>query len=703
MRRWARWACAGLAALLAGLATLAWPGPARADAESPPTVVLLTAGLTWADLDAATMPRALGLAARATTATLTHHVPAPRTCPLDGFATLSAGVEIAPAAGGPCPHLPSDSSALRQAWRGWARHVGEEGSPSRLGALGDVLSRAGERRIALGAGAGLALASSSGEAPPWQPLAAPNALAAQVRRACASADVVVADLGWAHSPATRREVRARLEAALAGVAPHATLLLADVADSGTTPQLGIYLQAGGNSRGTWAYSEGTRRAGFVRLVDVTATLLATRNLPTPEAMSGTALTATAAPASASSDTLVALTRRAADTHAAARPFYIAFGLATTAVIAVAAARVTRGWREVTSRRARLGLTVGGLVTLLIGPASWPVSRLLLGHVGVTPVGWAGVLAAVAATACALAGCCLGVNALAARWWRPWRRHWADTGPVLLALAVVLAWVLGSVIAGSPDQLDTLFGSPATTATRFFGLNNAKYALGLAALLALLALTMPTCDPTTARKSHLPLWSGLALGAVFTLLDGAPAWGADVGGPLGVTLGVGTLLWLLHGRRLGLLPVAGFAALGVAISAAFALLDASATPASQSHSGRFVAAVWQGTAAPIITRKLDAMASTFADSDLGWALWAGVAGVACLAAWWRWRARQSQKRAARPRSATPPRLRALLTASTLSLVCASLTNDSGAIILACGGSVIAAAILVWSARYRRRAQ
>jgi hypothetical protein len=98
---------------------------------------------------------------------------------------------------------------------------------------------------------------------------------------------------------------------------------------------------------------------------------------------------------------------------------------------------------------------------------------------------------------------------------------------------------------------------------------------------------------------------LAAGAVLVVVDGLPAWGADVGGVLTLVPAL-TVLALLAGRArvsAARLAAAGFGA--AATAAAIGVADHLRPPDRRSHFGRFVAGVLDGTGGATLERKLAA--------------------------------------------------------------------------------------------------
>jgi hypothetical protein len=145
-----------------------------------------------------------------------------------------------------------------------------------------------------------------------------------------------------------------------------------------------------------------------------------------------------------------------------------------------------------------------------------------------------------------------------------------------------------LLTGSSLQVSSVSGYSPLVAGRFAGIGNVAF--GVLAASALLALAVLARRPLAV----------LAAGAVLVVVDGAPPFGADVGGVLALV----PALALLVTRRPARLAAAGV--LGAAVVTAFALADWSRDPADRTHLGRFVQDVADGTAGTLLRRKADAV-------------------------------------------------------------------------------------------------
>ena len=238
------------------------------------------------------------------------------------------------------------------------------------------------------------------------------------------------------------------------------------------------------------------------------------------------------------------------------------------------------------------------VTLGFLPSAYLARAVPFHHVGVAAY-WAWIaLASVALAA--------GARAVGPR--RP-----ADPAIALLGLTVV---VLGAdVVLGSPLQFNGAFGYSPEVAGRFIGFGNAGFAIFGASALFLACLIA-----ARGGRGTRVIALAILLGAV--LLDGAPMWGADVGGVLALVPAFGLVAVRLLGWRIR--PRAVLLALGgtaVAVLGAVAI-DLSRPPDSRTHLGRLVEQVQRegpGEFVDVVTRKIGLNLSSFGSSPFRWLL------------------------------------------------------------------------------------
>ena len=182
--------------------------------------------------------------------------------------------------------------------------------------------------------------------------------------------------------------------------------------------------------------------------------------------------------------------------------------------------------------------------------------------------------------------------------------------IVVALAAFIAWCGGSargvglatvfvigvdVVTGARWQLDTPLGYSPLVAGRFAGLGN--LAFGVFAAATILAM----------HKRARVFAAALLL--VGVAIDGAPFWGADLGGTLAL-VPAGLVMLGIRGKRL-----MGTAAAAVAVAGAFALIDLARPMQDRTHLGRFAAKVKDGQAWDILHRKAVAALDLIGHSPL----------------------------------------------------------------------------------------
>jgi len=161
----------------------------------------------------------------------------------------------------------------------------------------------------------------------------------------------------------------------------------------------------------------------------------------------------------------------------------------------------------------------------------------------------------------------------------------------LACGLTAAVLVVDVLTGSHLQMSSVAGYSPVVAGRFAGLGNVAF--GILAAAALLAAAS-TRSATVA-----------ALTAVVVVIDGAPMWGSDVGGVLALVPAYVLLVLLLAGRTVNVARLAVAVAVGALVVTAFGVADYARPADQQTHLGRFVGQVLDGTAGGVIRRKAEA--------------------------------------------------------------------------------------------------
>lgn len=391
------------------------------------------------------------------------------------------------------------------------------------------------------------------------------------RDALHDADELVGRL-LAHVDATRDAV------VLLGSAPErndAALAVAAVRAPGMTPGL---LRSGT-----------TQRAGFVQLMDVAPSVLHLLDLEPPDSMRGR-------PIEVADRSGTALSRRAflVDVDAAARfraeivdPVAVVFIALQCGLIGAAVLSMT----GVARRVADVFVPVLSSGALAFVPAVYLARLVPLHDLGLPPY-W-GFLLLVTAALAAIARAAARARAIDA---------------VLIGLGMIVAVLVADGVTGSRLQLNSALGFSAEVAGRFIGYGNAGYAaLAAAALLfaGLIAHRLGAGRLGACRAA----WVGIGVLAVVLVADGAPFWGADVGGVLSMVpaYGVAALLllgWRLRVRIRSVVVIGSATVLAIAVAT---VADMQRAAADRTHLGRLVEQVQGegfGAFSSVVRRKLD---------------------------------------------------------------------------------------------------
>ena len=304
----------------------------------------------------------------------------------------------------------------------------------------------------------------------------------------------------------------------------------------------------------------TRRAGFVQLVDIAPTILERVGLKPPSSMEGSAVEVASQGGSAADrrslleDADAAATFR--DNHVGVIPviFVVAEGLLAVGALLWLAGRG--------AGRLRGALRLAALAALAFIPTVL-LARIFPFENWGDVAYWPFLLAVSFGLAVVfeLAG----------------RRKPLD--PLLLALATIVAVLVVDVLIGTPLQFNNPFGYSPKVAGRFAGFGNLGYAaLGAAAVLlaGLLAHRI---------RGRRGAYVAVGMLVVVFVADGAPFWGADVGGVLSMLPSFAVTAYLLLGLRLRLRAIVLSAVAAVTAVVAFGLFDLTRPADERTHLGR----------------------------------------------------------------------------------------------------------------------
>ncbi|GII65461.1 hypothetical protein Skr01_55460 [Sphaerisporangium krabiense] len=607
-----RRAFGALAVIISGLLL----APAAARADTPPARVALIGvpGLHWDDVTAADTPHLWRLAGQSALGSLSVRAVGRTTCPYDGWLTVSAGVRssVGSRCGPPPPAEQRDAGAVIPDfnWLWTVRDV------QFAGTLGEAVHAAGQCTSAVGPGAVLALADRSGRVDRYA--SSPDKVTDWSACRVLAVDVddlirpyiqderlaeVPDKLSSAQRKAALKAADAKAGAVLAQLPPDTAVAVAGLADHGSEPHLRAAMWRAPGAEGRLLGARSTQRDDMVILPDITASMLATAGLAVPPTVIGTPWS----PGRPTSlDDAVTSLRRAdlagQTIRAVGGLFFTLLAVAQVAFYAVAflLLRRRRGLESV--RVAALGLASVPVSTYLINLTPWDAAPLP----ALTLV--SGILLCTAA----LTSLALAVPALWARL-RGRPRAASVLGPSSVVAAVTAAVLLGDLLTGTPLQLDSVMGYTGVVGARYYGLGNIPFALLATAVLLVATAVADRLVRTGRRPWAVALVAGL--GGFAMILDGWPGVGSDFGGVIAFVPGIAVTALLVAGKRVSVLKLGAFCVAGGVLVLAIAYLDHLRPPGSQTHLGRFVGQVLDGTFLPVILRKLTAMLSTLLSPNL----------------------------------------------------------------------------------------
>ncbi len=724
--------------LALGLA-LVLPGGAaagRADPEGRVERVLVVAlpAVSWAELAAADVPTLDALVADSAMANVSVRGVYSRTSEEDGYATLGSGTRSvgSPGGGAAADVLGESASVPGVVVSSFERLVARNDSltyGAELGALGEALAAEAMPRAVVGNADGATPAPDAQPVPVPRPAAqpvpvhrpaalatvdatgttpgevgpqllvedpdAPAGLRAdveEVARALGEAwdrgglvlvdtgDLSRADTGLvedaANRVAARMQALATIDDLVAGIdldPERDAVVLVGPSHRYDDPHLTVLaVRAPGVDAGLLR-SASTRRDGVVMLVDVAPTLLDLVGVDRPTSMEGRAATVGTEGGTPAQrwERLVQDDERAAFRDAQVTSAAVVYVVAQ-ALLWVALWVVLRRTAPARPVRSAAAIEVAALAAVAFLPLTY-VANLLPGY-RMGAASWWGVVVAASLVVAVLA-----------------RRAGRGTavGPVLAVSSLVVGVLAVDAVLGTPLQYNAVFGYSPTVGGRFAGLGNLAFAQ-LAAGAILVAVVAGRRLPEARAW-----WLAAAILAAAVVVDGAPSWGADVGGVLAlVPAALVTLLVLSRGSQShrmrsrrqvraddgsgpGMGPgaklavVAGAATAAVVVLAGFAAIDLGRPEDDRTHLGRLVQDVADEGAGPLLdvaTRKLDANLSVLTRSV--WTLMVPVVLVALGLVVWRAPGRLAVL------FDRVPELRAALAGLAVAMVLGFALNDSG---------------------------
>ncbi|MEV5413426.1 hypothetical protein AB0K60_31910 [Thermopolyspora sp. NPDC052614] len=563
-------------------------------------------GLHWNDIDPVRTPNLWRLAGQSGLGTLSPRAVATTSCPYDAWLTVSAGIRSA--VGGPCGAAPppeAEGAGAVIPYFGW---LWTERAQYGAGTLGAAARAAGRCTTAVGPGGALALADKDGRVDVYA--ATPAALPAAEWSRCPLLAVDVDDLIRPYlvndvltkepdllAPAARVAAVAAADAkvgeVLGHLPPDTSVLLAGLSDHGGVPHLRVAMWRTPGGPGHLVGATSTHRDHIVLLPDITATMLTLAGVEVPASVIGVPWTLTTQ-ASLEEATRILRTADLAGQTVRNTTGYFFTGVAILQVLFYAIGFVLL--------RRRRGLTGVRVAALFL--ASIPVSTSLINLLpwyragAPTPVLVGGVAA------------CAGLLTLIA-FIGPWRR--STLGAASVVAGVTAATLLGDLLTGTSLQINGLMGYTAVVGGRYYGLGNISFALLATSVLLLTTAIAERLVAYGRRRAAVALVAGL--GAFAMLLDGWPGVGSDFGGVIAFVPGIAVTALMVAGKRVSVIKLGAFCVTGGVLVMAIAYLDYLRPPSDQTHLGRFVGQIFDGTFLPVIIRKLEAMLRTMLSPNL----------------------------------------------------------------------------------------
>jgi hypothetical protein len=399
--------------------------------------------------------------------------------------------------------------------------------------------------------------------------------------------------------------------------------------------------------GTLLESPSTRRPGIVSLPDVAPTILSHLGIDRPSSMFGRAMFARetqgdriAGAAALDSESVFIDEMRV--------PVSTGFVIAQVLFYALVMILLLTG-------ESRPGLSRWVQVGAFI-PVAFPVATYLAGLVPQASLGPWGFIALLLAVDIAI----VAVAFLIAK--NPLDR-------LLLIAGFTFVVLVSDLLIGAPLQLNTVFSYSPLVAGRFAGIGNIAYSVLAAATVIVGAIIVHR-----GRGSARALIAAAAVFVIAVIADGAPTFGADVGGILALVPGLAITWFLLARKQVRPRDVAVMAIGLVAALALFLAVDLALPERFQTHLARLYEAVRAEGPDPLIDvvgRKIETNLRVFTST-----IWTYLVPPALvLIAWLLMRPRNGLRRLAE----SYPRLRAGLLGGLLLAILGFAVNDSGIVV------------------------
>jgi len=655
------------------------------------TVLIGTGGITWTDVSEKATPNLWMLLRDGSSAAMSIRSVETNTCPIDGWLGLSAGSRAAaprtgtgPVQQRPCSPIGEPTGGVIPGWDTFTQAAAARKFDSKLGLLGEAAEKSDVCIKPVGPGAAVAAALPEGTADRYSPYSGATLLVDM--NTC---PVTIVDVGSVRDPsdvaAGEQPVEGNRVAQITAIdkrigdvidaAPGgADFIVASLSDAGETERLRLAVARGPHYGPGELNAQSTRQPGLIQAQDLPVTLMSITGISIPAGLGGTTLTSDPAPDNSEKraadrlQNLVDYDLASHEVHSLVPPFFNTFAYGQL-VIYLLVLLVWKGKIGGPDTRRRV---LGIVRVIAVAAASVPASTFLANLLPWWrfPIPMISIVGAV--------GLFVGLIAYAALR-GPWGR--AALGPLAFVAAVTVAVLAGDILTGSRLQQSSLMGLQPVVAGRFYGMGNVTFALF--ATSSILLATAVSSYLVSHRRPRVAAAVVLAIGVATVIVDGAPFWGADGGGPPAYIPGIAYLILSILGLRMTWQRIAliGLGSVGLFFGVAF--LDWLRSPDDRSHLGRFIQAIIDGNALDIVVRK----------GQQNWSILIGNAPLTLLvpaallfviyvlARPTSWGSRGLGKAAEKA-----PTLRAGLVALVITLTIGFLINDSGTAIPAVGATV-----------------
>lgn len=683
-------------------------GPDTVDRRSGPVVLVGMPGLLWQDVTPENTPTLWEMSENGAIGSVSIRTATSRTCPTDGWLSVSAGQRalshrerftVCEAA--PEPER-NGTGVVVPGFGAYIRQNERSAFNAPVGLLGQTVRDAGGTTLAVGHGAALGAADTSGHVDHY--VDGVRNLTTERLEGVSLATVELADLTrlYPNPPATEQEgeevigeeyeeakqseeppepdpddvpewaregalasLDARLRT-LEGILPVGSSLMAVGVSMDTGPsQLTVALsgeitEEGFTGTESFLASESTRRPGLVVLTDTTPTLLTALGLRSTEPTSGRVWHLAERPPATEQAVrrLVDFNTAAIVVGAAIPGFFsglVAFQLLIYAMAAYALHRYAKGQR---GKRA-LVLSVTRIVAL--ASAAFPVASYLANLIP----WWASGTPPLVLLVCVLAADALVVALAVAG---PWRN--SVLGPMTVVAGATTVVLFLDLCFGANLQMNSPTGYSPIVAGRFYGIGNIAFATFATGML--MAVAGVSHELISRGRRRAAVLTALVVGSASVLTVGWPGLGTDFGGVLALIPGLAVTTMMIAGIRVTLTRLTAVGVVAVAAIWLLSWLDYLRPPHERSHLGAFAAQVVNGEAGTVVSRKLGAMLGTLGNWQL--TLLAACALVFLFVVLqrpthWRIGALQGAYEYA-------PMLRAGLTGSLVTALVGFAANDSG---------------------------